>query len=205
MASIETGQPVRPETLFQAGSISKIFTTTLIMQLVDDGLLDLDAPILPHYPSLRLADEAATARVTMRHLLTHTAGFYGDRFEDYGGGDDAIDRAIAEFHSLRQYTPPGEVWAYSNTGFQLAGGVAARILGTTFERAVQERVLDPLGLTRTFYFAQDAITYPLAVGHNEYDGTPQHVAHAWARPAPAIRRAASSPPPATCSVSRRFI
>src|SRR4051812_2801483 len=87
VASIESGQPVQQESLFQAGSISKIFTTTLVMQLVDEGLLDLDAPILPHYPSLRLADGSATARVTMRHLLTHTAGFYGDRFEDYGGGD----------------------------------------------------------------------------------------------------------------------
>src|SRR5215216_2992400 len=82
VASLETGCPVTAGTLFQVGSISKVFTTTLVMQLVDEGLLELDAPVRRYVPDLRLADEAATAGVTLRQLLTHMAGFYGDRFDD---------------------------------------------------------------------------------------------------------------------------
>lgn len=197
VTSLETGQPVTSGTLFQAGSISKVFTTTLVMQLVDEGALALDEPVRHYLPSLRLADAEALERVTLRHLLSHTAGFYGDRFEDYGMGDDALARAIAEFRTLRQYTPPGALWAYCNTGFQLAGAVAEHALGVPFETAMRERVLRPLGLERTFYFAHEAITYPVAVGHNKLPaGGPRLtngrvnapnfkdlvIARAWARP-----------------------
>ena len=105
-ASLETGCPVTAGTLFQVGSISKVFTTTLVMWLVDEGRLELDAPVRRYVPDLRLADEAATAGVTLRQLLTHMAGFYGDRFDDYGSGEDALARSVADFHTLRQWTPP---------------------------------------------------------------------------------------------------
>jgi CubicO group peptidase (beta-lactamase class C family) len=187
VASRETGTAVTPGTLFQVGSISKVFTATLVMQLVDEGTLDLDRPVAAYLPSLRLADEAATRSVTLRQLLSHTAGFYGDRFDDYGWGDDALARSVTEFHSLRQYSAPGELWAYCNTGFQLAGRVIEAVLGTTFEAAMRERIFTPLGLTRSFYFAHEAITYPVAVGHNTQpppaDERPQQpkVARAWGR------------------------
>lgn len=181
VASIETGQTLRPDTIFQAGSISKVFTATLGMRLVDDGTLDLDLPVARYLPDLQLADPVARERVTLRHLFSHQAGFYGDRFADYGLGDDALSRAIAEFASLRQLTPPGELWTYCNTGFQLAGGVIERVLGQSFEVAMREQVLEPLGLTRSFYFAHEAITYPVAVGHNQSPGQPPRVARLWAR------------------------
>ncbi|MGH2603835.1 MAG: serine hydrolase domain-containing protein, partial [Dehalococcoidia bacterium] len=187
VVSLETGWPVPPETLFQIGSISKVFTATLVMQLVDEGRLDLDVPVARYLPSLRLASEAATGAVTLRQLLTHTAGFYGDRFDDHGYGDDALTRSIATFASLRQYTPPGALWAYCNTGFQLAGAVVEAVLGTTFEAAMRERILAPLGLNRSCYFAHEAITYPVATGHNtvppegdERPATPE-VAREWGR------------------------
>ncbi|MGD9892590.1 MAG: serine hydrolase domain-containing protein, partial [Dehalococcoidia bacterium] len=82
VTSIETEQPVTGDTLFQIGSITKVFTATLIMQLVDEGRLDLDAPVRSVLPSFRLEDDAATESVTPRHLLTHTTGFFGDRFDD---------------------------------------------------------------------------------------------------------------------------
>jgi CubicO group peptidase (beta-lactamase class C family) len=181
VASLETGQPVRPDTIFQAGSISKVFTATLLLRLVDDGLVELDAPVGRYLPELRLADPEAVHTITLRHLLSHQGGFYGDRFQDYGAGDDALARALAEFATLRQLTRPGETWAYCNTGFQLLGGVIERVLGQPFEAAMRARVLEPLGLERSFYFAHEAITYPVAVGHNVApDGQPQ-VARLWAR------------------------
>ncbi len=180
--SLETGQPVTAGTLFQAGSISKVFTATLVMQLVDDGRLALDAPVVSYLPSLRLMDGEARDRVTLRHLLTHTPGFFGDRFEDYGPGDDALSRAIAAFDTLRQFTPPGALWAYCNTGYQLAGAVIEGVLAMGFEAAMRERILEPLGLDRTFYFAHEAITYPVAIGHNKLPGQEIAIARAWARP-----------------------
>lgn len=109
VASIDTGFPVRPDTLFQIGSITKVFTTTLIMQLVDEGRIDLDAPVTSYLPSFALGDAAVQEAITMRRLLSHQAGFYGDNFKDFGPGDDALAIAIAEFPSLRQLTPPGEL------------------------------------------------------------------------------------------------
>jgi CubicO group peptidase (beta-lactamase class C family) len=167
VTSLETRQPVTPETLFQIGSITKVYTATLVMRLVEEGQVDLDTPVAEYLPDLRLADVQAQRVVTLRHLLTHTSGLEGDRFVDYGMGDDALRRAIAEFHSLRQLTPPGSLWSYCNTGFYLVGAVVEQIAGTTFETAMRERLLEPLGAHRSFFFAHEAITYPVAVGHEQ--------------------------------------
>src|SRR5690242_6497134 len=91
------------------------------MQLVERGRVELDQPIASYLPSLRLADPATQDTVSLRHLLTHTAGFYGDRFTDFGLGDDALAKAVASFDQLKQYSAPGELWSYCNTGFQLVG------------------------------------------------------------------------------------
>src|SRR5262249_19665577 len=115
-ASIETEQPVKPETLFQVGSISKVYTATLIMRLVDEGKLALDEPVITYLPDLKLADAQARETITLRHLLSHTSGLFGDYFDDFGLGDDALTRAIATFDTLRQQFEPGALWTYCNSG-----------------------------------------------------------------------------------------
>ncbi len=100
VTSLETRQPVTPDTLFQLGSISKVYTATLVMRLVEAGKLDLDTPVVAYLPDLRLGDAQAQRTITLRHLLSHTSGLEGDRFTDYGLGDDALTRAIAEFNTL---------------------------------------------------------------------------------------------------------
>ncbi|MDI3341373.1 MAG: serine hydrolase domain-containing protein [Sphaerobacter sp.] len=169
VASLETAYPIRPDSLLQIGSISKVFTATLIMRLVEAGKLDLDTPVITYLPELRLADATAQQTITLRHLLAHTSGLEGDRFTDYGIGDDALAKCVAEFHTLRQYTAPGELWSYCNSGFYLAGRVVEKVLGTTFEAAMKEWVFDPLGLDRAFFFAHEAIVYPVSVGHTEVE------------------------------------
>src|SRR4051812_27187496 len=84
VTSIETGVPVRPETLFQIGSISKVFCATLVMTLVEAETLDLDTLVSHYLPELRLADERALATISLRQCLSHTSGIYGDYFEDFG-------------------------------------------------------------------------------------------------------------------------
>lgn len=166
VGSLETGYPIRPDTLFPIGSIGKLYTTTLIMTLVDDGALDLDAPVASYLPDLRLADARVRDILTLRQLLSHQSGLFGDFFDDFGMGDDALARCVASFHTLRQFTAPGELWAYCNSGFMLAGRVVEVVTGKPFEAAMRERVFEPLGLDRSFFFAHEAISYPNAVGHS---------------------------------------
>src|SRR5215213_131181 len=92
--NVETGVRATPDSLFQIGSITKVYTATLALQLADEGTLDIDVPIAAVLPELRLAEPHATARVTMRHLLTHTSGIEGDHFVDVGRGDDVLERYV---------------------------------------------------------------------------------------------------------------
>lgn len=183
ITSLDTKQPVTADTLFQIGSISKVFTAALIMRLVEEDLLDLDTPIAAYLPELTLADPTAPKTVTLRHLLSHSSGIEGDRFEDlYGMGDDALTRAVAEFNTLKQLTAPGELWTYCNNGFSLAGAVIEKVLGEPFEKSMKERIFQPLGMERAFYFAHQAITYPVAVGHSQKPDQPVEIARNYPLP-----------------------
>jgi CubicO group peptidase (beta-lactamase class C family) len=154
---LETREAVTEETIFGIGSISKVFTATLAMRLVDAGKLDLDAPIVSYYPQLALSDAAAREALTMRHLLTHRGGFEGDGFEETGIDDDSLPRFVADFAKHPQFTAPGEIWSYSNNGFGLAGAVAAHAAGTTYEDAMRQYVFTPLGLTRSGFSQPPAL------------------------------------------------
>lgn len=165
VTSVDHPLDVDADTLFQIGSITKTHTATAAMRLVEDGRLDLDAPIRDVLPDLRLADENTAARVSMRHLLSHTGGWTGDYFDDLGHGDDALARMVDRLEWLEQLTPVGEIWSYNNAGFYIAGRAIEVIVGRPFETALKELVLDPLGLERSFFFADEVLTHRFAVGH----------------------------------------
>ncbi len=105
VTSVEHPLAVNADTLFQIGSVTKTFTATAVMRLVEAGRLELDRPVKTYLPELRLSDAAATADVTLRHLLTHTAGFEGDDFSDPGQGDDALARYVAGMAECRSSRP----------------------------------------------------------------------------------------------------
>ena len=170
VTSVENPSPVDADTLFQIGSISKTFTATTIIRLVEAGKLSLDAPLRTFLPELRLADEAVAERVTLRHVLSHTGGWPGDFFPDTGSGDDALAKAVALVAELPQITPLGSVWSYNNAGFYLAGRAIEHATGQSYEAALQKLVLDPLGLTDCFLFPTDVMTRRFAVGHSLIDG-----------------------------------
>lgn len=181
VTSVDNPLPVEPDTLFQVGSITKTFLGTLVMRLAEERLLDLDLPVRTYLPDLRLRDADAVARVTLRHCLTHTAGWFGDHFEDYGNGDDALAKYVTAMSEIEQQVPVGSVWAYNNAAFCLAGRVVEIVTGQTVEAAFRDRLFEPLGLERTFFFPREVITYRFAVGHNVFDGKPR-VARPWAIP-----------------------
>ena len=178
VTNVEHPLPVDDETVFQIGSITKTFTGTAVMRLVEAGTLDLDEPVRTYLPELSLADEEVARRVTTRHLLTHTGGWEGDYFDDLGPGDDALARMVAAVAQLPQVTPLSETWSYNNAGFYIAGRVVEVVSGKGFEGAINELVLEPLGLKMSFFFADDVITHRFAVGHF-IEGNEATVARPW--------------------------
>ncbi len=181
VTSLENPLPVTPDTLFQIGSITKTLTATAIFRLVERGVLALDAPLRTYLPNLRLADEDVAARVTLRHVLSHTGGWQGDYYHECGRGDDALARMVASMANLPQVTPLGAIWFYSNSGFILAGRVIEVVTGKSYEAALQELVLGPMGLETAFFYASDVMTHRFAVGHEVVYGRPR-VARPWEMP-----------------------
>jgi CubicO group peptidase (beta-lactamase class C family) len=165
------GVPITGDTLFLLGSIAKVWTATLVMQLLDEGRLGLDDPVNRHLsPPLRLAEDGAADAVTVRQLLTHTAGFYGDREDPDEHGDDALKRTVASYHDLPQLHRPGTLFSYSNAGYNVLGRLVECLTGDTWDTALQERLLTPLGLERTFTQTRPAMVHRVAIGHDSPDG-----------------------------------
>jgi len=177
-----TGVPVTPDALFQVGSITKVWTTTLVMRLVDEGLLDLDAPVVERLPAFAVADGDAAAGITLRHLLTHTSGFDGDTFTDTGRGDDCLRAFVAVLTDSRQLFAPGTAWSYNNAAFVVAGRLVETVTGGTWDAALRERVIEPLRLGRTVTLPEEVLLHGAALGHiDDADGRPVP-APVWALP-----------------------
>jgi CubicO group peptidase (beta-lactamase class C family)/dienelactone hydrolase len=180
--NVETGVEATPDSVFQIGSMTKLWTATLAMQLVDEGLLDLDAPVVAVLPELQLSDPDVARTVTMRHLLTHTSGIDGDVFTDTGRGDDCLEKYVAGLADAAQNHPLGATWSYCNSGFSLAGRVIEKLTGGTWDAAIQQRLVAPLGLTHTGTLPEEALLHRAAVGHVGEGGEPPKRAPAWVLP-----------------------
>jgi CubicO group peptidase (beta-lactamase class C family) len=145
------GAAVDGDTVFRVGSTTKTFGGTAILRLVERGKIDLDRPVRHYLPGFRSADAAASARVTVRHLLKHIPGFLGDVFTDTGDGPDALTDYVARFGSVPQLNAPGRQFAYSNSGQSVAGRIIEVVTGLPYEQAVRRLVLEPLRLTHSGY------------------------------------------------------
>jgi CubicO group peptidase (beta-lactamase class C family) len=154
-----------PDSVFQVGSITKVWTTTLVMQLADEGKLDVDAPVRRYLPDFRIADDAAAATITLRQLLCHTAGFEGDIFTDTGTGDDCVQKYVATLGDTAQLFAPGEMFSYNNAGFCVLGRVVEVLRDKPFDACLREHVFTPLGLTHVANGSNEAILFRAAVGH----------------------------------------
>ncbi|WP_037363533.1 serine hydrolase domain-containing protein [Nakamurella lactea] len=183
VTSIENPLPVDENTLFQFGSTGKTFTGTAIMRLVQDGRIDLDAPVRQYLPDFRVSDEAASAAVTVLQLLNHTAGWSGDRMGDASdNGPESIERFVAAMAGLEQEFAPGTAMSYNNASLSVAGRIIEVVTGQRFEQAIQELVLTPLGLEHTFTSGDDAMTRRFAVGHVPAGEDALAVARPWGLP-----------------------
>ncbi|HSR26738.1 MAG TPA: serine hydrolase domain-containing protein [Candidatus Eisenbacteria bacterium] len=180
VTSVDNPLPVEEGTLFQIGSTTKTFTATAIMRLVEAGRIDLAAAVRTYVPELRLKDERVAARVTVLHLLNHTAGWTGDFFTDTGDGDDALARYVEAMAGLNQVSPLGTIASYNNASLCLAGRVIEKVTGQTFEAALRQLVLEPLGLEHSYLFPAEIMTLRFVAGHSDDD--PPTVRRPWRLP-----------------------
>ena len=167
VTNLENPLPITNDTIFQIGSTTKTITSLTCSVLVAQGKLDLDMPVRTYLPDFKLKDESVAAALTTRDVLTHQGGFMGDLFDDTGEGDDAVAKVLDVLAASPQVVPMRSHWSYNNAGFFVAGRVIEVITGKTFEAAVTELVLKPLGMDHTFFFANQIMTYRYATGYNK--------------------------------------
>ena len=180
VTSVEHPLPVTPDTLFQTGSISKTFTGTILMQLAEQGKVDLDIPVRRYIKNFKLSNKRVAANITVRQLLTHMGGWVGDYFNDFGNGDDALEKMVKDIARLPQIHPLGKIWSYNNTGFNIASRIIEVVTGKPYEQAVQEMLFDPIGLQMSFFYPSDLFfTHRFVVGHQKVKNKIQ-VARPWA-------------------------
>ncbi|MFG1946853.1 serine hydrolase domain-containing protein [Nonomuraea sp. NPDC048826] len=160
-----TGVEATADSLYQVGSITKVWTATLLMQEIERGGLTLDTPVIEVLPEFKVADAAATAGVTIRHLLSHTSGIDGDLFLDTGRGDDCVEKYVAACADLAQNHPLGVTQSYCNSGFVIAGRVLEKLAGRRWDDVLRERIVEPLGLTHTWTLPEDVLRFRGAMGH----------------------------------------
>jgi CubicO group peptidase (beta-lactamase class C family) len=178
-ADVERGTPATADTIFRTGSLSKVFTWTAVMQLVEQGKLDLNTDVNTYLTHFQIPPTFGQP-ITLAHLMTHTAGFE-DQITD-----GAIYVSADAYQPLKDFLtekiparifPPGQVVAYSNYGAALAGEIVAEVSGEPFEQYVANHILEPLGMDHSTFLQ------PLPSGMNQnaavgYDIDDKGVPHA---------------------------
>ena len=164
-------EPVTPDSVFAMGSVGKTPTAMAIMQLVEEGKIELDAPVTQYLPDFTLTDPDLSG-VTIRRLLSHTSGMPDpiDWLAEYEDPNLRSDKAALNdyVHSLGDQSltfQPGEDWSYSNTGFDVLGDVVATVSGQSFEGYLQANVLTPLGMASSSYLLNEVDPAKLAAPH----------------------------------------
>lgn len=166
---MERKLPVRPNTFFEIGSITKQFTAASILQLQEAGKLNIDDPVSNYLPDAPHAKE-----ITLRELLSHTSGLH-DYFDTpqadaLSSKPISYNDLIARIAPLPLDFPPGSHWSYSNTGYQILGRIIEKVSGETYRDYVQRHILYPLHMTNTHTTAEEGKLPDMAVGYRHVNG-----------------------------------
>jgi CubicO group peptidase (beta-lactamase class C family) len=165
IANLNSGLRVTPDTLFPYGSITKALTSTLVLRLVQQGLVALDAPVTDYVPEFRPASAELARRITVRHLLAHSSGLPGTIFRDTGWGDDALRANVELINQHPHYFEPGLMFSYCNSGLLLLGRIAETVSGHPWHQVFQSVLAQPLGISTLVTRPEFALRHPFAVGH----------------------------------------
>ncbi|MEV0028993.1 serine hydrolase domain-containing protein [Nocardia sp. NPDC050793] len=165
-ANVATGAPMLEDTGFLFGSVTKVLTTTLVLQQVERGLLDLDMPVVKYLPEFALAAPGTTDEILVRHLISHTNGIDADLFFPDAKGRDAlkiyVDGLASSGGTLFE---PGEQLSYSNGGMIVAGRLLEVVTGLPFPELLARDIYGPVGMKDSSTSAEQAILRSTAVGH----------------------------------------
>ena len=166
VANVELQVPVKAETVFQSGSMGKQFTATAIMMLVEQGKVGLDDPLIKYFPNA----PAKWNEVTIRELLSHTAGFtdYPEKFDFRK--DWTEDELLKMVEGIPLAYPPGTKWEYSNLGYLTLGLLIHRVTGEFYGDFLQERIFKPLDMKTTRIISEADIVPNRAAGYRLVKG-----------------------------------
>jgi CubicO group peptidase (beta-lactamase class C family) len=171
-----SGRPATPATPFIIGSLSKSFTALATMQLVEGGLVDLDAPARRYIPWFTLGD-VSSQRITVRQLLNQTSGISVATSEKYAatsdGSEGALEHRVRDLRTAHLDRPVGESFEYSGTNYAILGLLVQTVSGVPYERYVQEHIFGPLQMGHTYTSRSDAATHGLAAGYLDWFGFPR--------------------------------
>ena len=185
-----SGRPMTPQTPALIGSVSKSFTATAVMQLVETGQLDLDAPVQRYLPWFTVKsppnaaytdldlppDPSAASHITIRQLLTHTSGFSRSAGEKYLASSDTSDMALENqvraFSREQLRRPPGSGFEYSNANFITLGMLVQTVSGMPYETYIQQHIFEPLEMVNSFTSQQEAEARGMSTGYRRIYGLP---------------------------------
>lgn len=167
------GRPVTPQTSFIIGSVTKSFTALAVMQLVEAGQVELDAPVQRYIPWFRVADPKASAQITVRQLLNQTSGLpnltetqlWND--QDEGG----LERSVRVLQTAELNRPVG-TFGYSNANYDTLGLIVQAVSGQSYEEYVRQHIFAPLDMQHSFVSQDEAMRHGMAQGHRWWFGIP---------------------------------
>ncbi|TYB59871.1 beta-lactamase family protein [Nonomuraea sp. PA05] len=173
-----TGHEVTTDSVFLSGSIAKVYTAALVMTLVDEGLLTLDARVVDVLPEFGTPDPEATATITVRQLLSHTGGVTNDFNHDTGRGDDCLAEYVKAARDVALDCPPGTL-SYGGLGYVVLGRLVEVLTGRTWDEALRERLFAPLGLGHSMTLPEEALRLRVAMSHLGEPGAYPDPAPVW--------------------------
>ncbi len=168
VADVETNAVVTPDTLFRLGSTTKMFTGAALVKLSSEGKLRLDAPVGDRASGLN----PRLARLTVHQLLSQTAGMADFQAPFISQDDEALSRMARGWKEEALFAEPGQIYSYSSPGYWLAGYVLEETIKKPYATAMSELLFAPLGMKRTTLRPLEAMTYPLAMGHDVGENSP---------------------------------
>lgn len=170
-----TGRQVTPQTPFLIASLSKSFTATAIMQLVEQQKIELDKPVITYVPWFKLSDPNSSSSITIRQLLNHTSGIGTNaEFEvaSLRGDDTTIDQLVKRMSKIKLTGKAGERFQYNNANYIILGEVIQSVTGLSYEEYIMENIFEPLGMEHSFTELENAERDGLAVGYRPVFGFP---------------------------------
>lgn len=178
LANAELQTPMTVDSIVQVGSVTKMFNAAVVLSLVGEGRLDLDAPIVSYLPDLRLAEDAQR-EMTLRHALSMSCGLDNPKHRELQG-DQALDRYVSSLAEVPLLFEPGKGFGYSNAGTCIAGLAAQRVTGESWDTLMQQRIFEPARLLHAVTLAEELPYHRVCVGHEPaHEGQPAKVLRPW--------------------------